>query len=697
MALTTQRRPHKVHQEQLSPDVDRCGRYRHKNKLRAVFRSISFVGLVTIYWAFGDTFRGDEHVFSNGDLDHTHRRLGVQIDASLSGLEGSAVVDDCVTVANPIWHLAPLIFGVLYMFVSLAIVCDEFFVPALEEMAGPKHLNLSLDIAGATLMAAGGSAPELFTSFFGTFRGSAVGFGTIIGSATFNVLFVIGVCALNAPRPLDLTWWPLLRDCIYYATGLFVLAYVFQWSSAGVIEIWEAGTLLGMYFGYVLLMYFNMDLYKFILTKVLRKEMTPDDPNFKDNISFYNPSMFRLGIVHTLSMGGRSLVDSAGIGIVTRIRGDVHDVFAEIDKDKNGYIDVAELHEMFRRLDCQMTDEEVEDAMQELDKDDDNRISEDEFAKWYMASEHRIHSEIENVFKEIDEDKDGKIRIEEIAHIFNEVQYHITRAELEEAMCELSACAANEEDPGEVPDSITFATFQEWYDKSLFWTAKKKEGEELAEESDVSLWDSIVPPKNDAATFLGYCRWIFLLPVVLVLYFTIPDVRKAGWGKFCYVAFMLSICWIGIFSNFMVAWTETIGNTFGIPAMIMGLTFLAAGTSVPDLLSSVVVAKKGYGDMAVSSSIGSNIFDILVGLPLPWLVYCLWPNGESTIVVKADNVVMNILILLGMLLAVIGSIMIAGWKMTKVLGWLMFLFYFLYVVQAIFFGLPFGEVTPCAR
>mmetsp|Transcript_22617 Transcript_22617/g.51831 ORF Transcript_22617/g.51831 Transcript_22617/m.51831 type:complete len:186 (-) Transcript_22617:226-783(-) len=185
---------------------------------------------------------------------------------------------------------------------------------------------------------------------------------------------------------------------------------------------------------------------------------------------------------------------------------------------------------------------------------------------------------------------------------------------------------------------------------------------------------------------------------------------------------MLSICWIGIFSNFMVAWTETIGNTFGIPAMIMGLTFLAAGTSVPDLLSSVVVAKKGYGDMAVSSSIGSNIFDILVGLPLPWLVYCLWPNGESTIVVglyfskffsretliglfyvvfisqvKADNVVMNILILLGMLLAVIGSIMIAGWKMTKVLGWLMFLFYFLYVVQAIFFGLPFGEVTPCAR
>jgi len=56
-----------------------------------------------------------------------------------------------------------------------------------------------------------------------------------------------------------------------------------------------------------------------------------------------------------------------------------------------------------------------------------------------------------------------------------------------------------------------------------------------------------------------------------------------------------------------------------IPDPVMGLTLLAAGTSIPDLLSSVIVARQGAGDMAVSSSIGSNIFDILVGLPLPWL------------------------------------------------------------------------------
>ena len=49
----------------------------------------------------------------------------------------------------------------------------------------------------------------------------------------------------------------------------------------------------------------------------------------------------------------------------------------------------------------------------------------------------------------------------------------------------------------------------------------------------------------------------------------------------------------------------------------MGLTFLAAGTSVPDLITSVLVAQQGKGDMAVSSSVGSNIFDVTVG----WVIF----------------------------------------------------------------------------
>merc|ERR1712185_322198 len=51
-----------------------------------------------------------------------------------------------------------------------------------------------------------------------------------------------------------------------------------------------------------------------------------------------------------------------------------------------------------------------------------------------------------------------------------------------------------------------------------------------------------------------------------------------------------------------------------------GLVFLAAGTSVPDALGSIAVAKQGEGDMAVANAFGSNVFDILLGLGVPWFL-----------------------------------------------------------------------------
>ena len=89
-------------------------------------------------------------------------------------------------------------FGMLYMFVALAIVCDEFFVPSLDVII--EVIGCSEDVAGATFMAAGGSAPELFTSVIGVFISfSDVGIGTIVGSAVFNILvkMVLLLCCLN--------------------------------------------------------------------------------------------------------------------------------------------------------------------------------------------------------------------------------------------------------------------------------------------------------------------------------------------------------------------------------------------------------------------------------------------------------------------------------------------------------------------
>ena len=59
-----------------------------------------------------------------------------------------------------------------------------------------------------------------------------------------------------------------------------------------------------------------------------------------------------------------------------------------------------------------------------------------------------------------------------------------------------------------------------------------------------------------------------------------------------------------------------IGQAWGVPDEVMGLTFLAAGTSVPDLLTSVIVAKLGQLIWQFLHRL-VDIFDILIGLPLP--------------------------------------------------------------------------------
>lgn len=85
------------------------------------------------------------------------------------------------------------------------------------------------------------------------------------------------------------------------------------------------------------------------------------------------------------------------------------------------------------------------------------------------------------------------------------------------------------------------------------------------------------------------------------------------------------ICWV------LVDAALIFSTAVGIPPVVVALTILAAATSVPDLIASVIVARQGRGEMAVANAVGSNIFDVLVGLGVPWLVAIL-VLGEQVVV-----------------------------------------------------------------
>lgn len=81
---------------------------------------------------------------------------------------------------------------------------------------------------------------------------------------------------------------------------------------------------------------------------------------------------------------------------------------------------------------------------------------------------------------------------------------------------------------------------------------------------------------------------------------------------------VISLIVIVITARFLILQVATLTEAWGISESIFSLLIVAAGTSVPDFFTSIQAAKKKMGSMAVSNALGSNIFDILASIGIPF-------------------------------------------------------------------------------
>ncbi|BFY98049.1 hypothetical protein BsWGS_01089 [Bradybaena similaris] len=454
----------------------------------------------------------------------------------------------------------------LYMFAALAVVCDDYFVPSLEHIC--EDLGLQADVAGATFMAAGSSAPEFMTSVIGVFFAkSDVGVGTIVGSAVFNILFIIGVCGVFAGMIVELTWYPLVRDTVFYLLSVLTLFLIIRDKN---VYWFEAMVMILLYVLYIVIMYFNRPLEK--------------------NSRFWVSQM---------------LARFERQPLVTKPP-EEHPIPEEMKR--------ARAHSRISQTSITLS-----------------------MSREYEKPQHGVD-------QPLPEEQETQI--------------------LENNMESITPSATSSKNGG----LMTVSEYE-------------------------SVW---IIPDN---IFLR-CLWFILCPVKAVLYVSVPDSRRPGiWSRLYLLSFMMSVIWISGLTYIMV-WMVTIaGDALDIPDTVMGLTLLAAGTSVPDCLSSVFVARDGYGDMAVSNSLGSNVFDILLCLGIPWLIECCLKNGDS---VKIDSggltySALTLLATVGFLLASMG---VNKWKLTKGYGALCLLAYVIVITLSCLFELNiFEDINPptCPR
>lgn len=432
----------------------------------------------------------------------------------------------------------------VYSFFGLAITCDNYFVTSLDRIC--EELKLSADVAGATFMAAGSSAPELATVIIGVFLAQDdIGISGVIGSAVFNILFVIAICGLFATSALYLSWWPLCRDCFFYTLSILIMLIAIANEQ---VNCFESILLLVTYAIYCVSLYYNEKL------EVWVSQFPP---------------------FNTLS------------------------------------------------LPTAPTKEPTEDPYTHL---------EDNKTPGYSATGETYPEKQDSI-------EDGGPRASNGAISADHVNYYKPK----------------EPRPSEVNPLIMPAT------------------------TDI---------------FEIY-RWYIVFPIHYLSQATMPDCKTDKYRNWYPATFAISMIWISFYSYIMVWMITIIGHTFGIPDTVMGLTFVAAGVSVPDALSSLAVVKEGYGDMAVSNAVGSNVFDILVCLGLPWFLKTGIISPGTEIKVYSKGLTYSTLSLLSTVVMLIMATHWNGWKLDKKFGLILMIGYFVFIIFASLYELNvFGKMNP---
>lgn len=197
-------------------------------------------------------------------------------------------------------------------------------------------------------------------------------------------------------------------------------------------------------------------------------------------------------------------------------------------------------------------------------------------------------------------------------------------------------------------------------------------------------WRKILPYEDEQSNVVEtktteideYKGWkIILKPIDYALSKLFPQPKYYVW------VFIVSIMLIAGLSWALVESAVEISNILQIPKAIVALTVLAVGTSVPDLISSVIVAKQGRGGMAISNAFGSNVFDILIGLGVPWVISLAISGG--TVSVGAESLFISSIILFGSVIVLLMFLIFSRWRIGFASGLFFIGLYILYVIWEI--------------
>ena len=167
----------------------------------------------------------------------------------------------------------------------------------------------------------------------------------------------------------------------------------------------------------------------------------------------------------------------------------------------------------------------------------------------------------------------------------------------------------------------------------------------------------------------------------------ITDLPDSSAGK-AWGMLLLSLIFLIASSHALVWGASGIAREFGISELVIGLTIVAIGTSLPELAASVASALKGHHDLAIGNIIGSNLFNLMTVLSVPGLIALtpIEPVGFSRdyVVMLALTLTLALFIFIQARTKQTVSGQPPGGKLTRLHGLIFLAAYIAYMVQLYF-------------
>ncbi len=169
-------------------------------------------------------------------------------------------------------------------------------------------------------------------------------------------------------------------------------------------------------------------------------------------------------------------------------------------------------------------------------------------------------------------------------------------------------------------------------------------------------------------SFIGYTLWL-IRSAMKVPQPQAADiaVRSFSWSIF---GILLGLAGLVLCSSLFVQGASAVAGYLGVSDAVIGLTIVAGGTSLPELATSVVAARKGQSALAIGNVIGSCVFNILLILGLTGMVCPLTIEGITWL----DYVMMT----MGTVL--FGLFCSSRRRLSRAEGWILLLLFIAYMV-----------------